>query len=65
MYSKFSTEKIMRKDKISFKIQQPKHRAHKALFDNELPFQPKVVHPKKGQYHRRPKHRNDMDSWES
>jgi stalled ribosome alternative rescue factor ArfA len=54
----------MKKDIISFKIQQPKHRAHKALFDDDLPFKHKVEKPKKGQYHRRPKHRNDFDSWE-
>jgi stalled ribosome alternative rescue factor ArfA len=54
----------MKKDIISFKIQQPKQRAHRALFDDDLPFKHKVEKAKKGQYHRRPKHRNNLDSWE-
>jgi hypothetical protein len=55
---------IVNKDKISFKIPRVKPRAHKALFDNDLPFQHKVVNPKKSQYNRRPKHRNNLDDWE-
>lgn len=52
------------RDKISFKVPKLKHRAHKVLFDNDLPFQPKVVHPKKSQYNRKPKHRNNFDEWD-
>jgi stalled ribosome alternative rescue factor ArfA len=52
----------MKREILSFKIEPVKHRAHKALFDDELPFKHKVEKPKKGQYHRRPKHRNE--SWE-
>jgi hypothetical protein len=51
----------MKKEILSFKIQRPKTRAHKPLFDRDLPFQPKVVNPK-NQYKRRPKHRNG--DWE-
>lgn len=52
----------MKRTVMNFKIEQPKHRAHKALFDADLPFKPKVEKQKKGQYNRRPKHRKD--SWE-
>lgn len=54
----------MKKHIISFKVPRVRGRAHRALFDDELPFQPKVVPPKKGQYNRRPKHRNDPESWD-
>lgn len=54
----------MKREPITFRIEPMKHRAHKALFDDELPFQPKVEKPKKGQYHRRPKHRNKPEAWE-
>ena len=46
------------KNVITFRIEKPKQRFHKALFDDELPFKHKVEKPKKGQYQRRPKHRN-------
>ncbi len=58
------SKEVNNRDKISFKIPKVKTRAHKALFDNDLPFQHKVVNPKKGQYNRRPKHRNNLDDWE-
>ena len=48
----------MKREIISFRIEPMKPRAHRALFDDELPFKPKVEKPKKGQYQRRPKHRN-------
>ena len=48
----------MKNQVISFRIAKPKHRAHRMLFDEDLPFKPKVEKPKKGQYQRRPKHRN-------
>jgi stalled ribosome alternative rescue factor ArfA len=54
----------MKREIITFKIEPMKHRAHKALFDDELPFKPKVEKPKKGQYHRRPKHRGKPEAWE-
>jgi stalled ribosome alternative rescue factor ArfA len=54
----------MKREIITFRIEPMKHRAHKPLFDDELPFKHKVEKPKKGQYHRRPKHRNNTDSWE-
>lgn len=47
----------MKKQVITFKFKQQKHRAHKALFDNDLPFGQKIVNPK-NQYKRRPKHRS-------
>jgi stalled ribosome alternative rescue factor ArfA len=46
------------KNVITFRIEKPKQRVHRALFDDELPFKHKVEKPKKGQYQRRPKHRN-------
>ena len=44
---------------LSFTVEQPKKRVHRALFDNDLPFKPKVEKSKKGQYNRKPKHRKD------
>jgi len=49
---------------ISFRIEKPKQRNHRALFDDDLPFKHKVEKPKKGQYHRRPKHQGKIESWE-
>lgn len=49
------------KNVISFRIEKPKQRNHRALFDDELPFKHKVEKPKKGQYQRRPKHRNQNE----
>ena len=46
------------KDIITFRIDKPKQRHHRALFDDDLPFKHKVEKPKKGQYQRRQKHRN-------
>jgi stalled ribosome alternative rescue factor ArfA len=54
----------MKREIISFKIEPIKHRVHKALFDEDLPFKHKVEKPKKGQHIRRPKHRNKFASWE-
>lgn len=54
----------MKREIISFKIERPKHRAHRVLFQDDTPFKPKVVKSKKGEYSRRPKHRNDDDSWQ-
>jgi len=50
----------MKKDYLSFKISQPKHRAHRMLFDEDLPFKHRVENPKKGQYKRKPKHKKEM-----
>lgn len=46
----------MKKEIVKFKVARQKTRAHKALFDNDLPFGHKVVNPKNN-YKRRPKHR--------
>ena len=51
----------MKREIISFKIEPMKHRHHKVLFDDELPFKHKVEKPKKGQYQRRQKHRNKYE----
>lgn len=51
----------MKREIISFRIEPMKHRVHKALFDDALPFKHKVEKPKKGQYQRRPKHRNQNE----
>ena len=48
----------MKREILSFRIEPVKPRAHRALFDDDLPFKHKVEKPKKGQYQRRPKHRN-------
>lgn len=48
----------MKREIISFKIDKPKHRAHRVLFDENTPFKPKVV-KSKIQYQRKPKHRKD------
>lgn len=41
----------------TLRLQAPKPRAHRALFDRELPFRPKVEKSSK-LYQRQPKHRN-------
>lgn len=43
--------------KIIVKIPQLRTRAHRVLFDKELPFQPRREQSRK-QYQRRPKNRN-------
>lgn len=52
----------MKREVIQFRIEPMKHRAHRALFDDDLPFKHKVEKPKKGQYRRRDKHRK-QDDW--
>lgn len=47
----------MKKEILKLKVGRIKHRAHKALFDNDLPFGHKVVNPKNN-YKRKPKHRS-------
>jgi hypothetical protein len=47
----------MKRETLSFKIERPKHRAHRVLFDENTPFKPKVV-PGKATYNRKQKHRN-------
>ena len=42
---------------IQFKLAPVKPRRHRALFDEDLPFRPRVEQPKT-QYRRRPKHRD-------
>ena len=42
------------------KFQAPKGRHHQALFDNDLPFRPKVE-KRKDAYRRKPKHVNKPD----
>ena len=51
----------MKREILSFKVEQPKHRAHWVLFDENTPFKPKVVQSKKGEYNRKQKHRNKND----
>lgn len=46
----------MKKELLSFKIEQPKHRAHRVLFCDNTPFKPKVVQNKLA-YRRNPKHK--------
>jgi hypothetical protein len=46
---------LMKKELLSFKIEQPKHRVHRVLFDENTPFKPKVVQSKT-QYRRKNKH---------
>ena len=50
----------MKKEIISFKVSQPKHRAHRMLFDDNLPFKHKVENSKKGQFKRKSKHRKEI-----
>lgn len=45
----------MKREIISFKIAQPKHRAHHVLFCEDTPFKPKRVDRKDG-YRRKEKH---------
>lgn len=45
----------MKRETFSFKIEQPKHRAHRVLFDEDSPFKPKRVERKDG-YRRKDKH---------
>jgi hypothetical protein len=47
---------------ISFRIEQPKHRAHRVLFENDTPYKPKVVRPK-NVYKRKDKHQNKFDKY--
>jgi hypothetical protein len=51
----------MKREILSFKIERPKHRAHRVLFDEDTPFKPKVVESKKGVYNRKQKHRNQNE----
>lgn len=41
---------------IQFRLQIPKERRHRALFDQDLPFRGRVEQPRT-QYQRQPKHR--------
>ena len=50
----------MKKEHLSFKISQPKHRAHRMLFDEDLPYKHRVENPKKVNYKRKPKYRKDI-----
>jgi hypothetical protein len=47
----------MKKQILSFIVEQPKHRAHRVLFQENTPFKPKVVQSKIA-YNRKPKHKN-------
>ena len=47
--------------KIVIKIPAQKQRRHQALFDNDLPFQPRKQVSQK-QYKRNPKHKNSRNS---
>ncbi len=50
----------MKKEHLSFKISKPKNRAHRMLFDDDLPFKHRVENPKKGQYKRKLKNIKEM-----
>lgn len=50
---------IMKRESITFLTSSPKHRAHRVLFDNTLPFQPKVV-KSKTLYKRHSKHKKSF-----
>ncbi len=54
---------IVRKQVISFKIPQVKHRVHYALFAEDTPFKPKVV-KRRDTYKRKPKYVNRDSDWE-
>lgn len=54
----------MKRELLSFRIEPMKHRAHRALFDDDLPFKHRVEKSKKKENLRRPKHRNQRDDWE-
>jgi hypothetical protein len=49
----------MKKQTLSFIISAPKARAHRVLFDRDLPFRARVEKTPK-QYQRKPKHRNQL-----
>lgn len=49
----------MKRELITFMTTRPKHRAHRVLFDNELPFKPKVV-KNKTLYKRQQKHKKSL-----
>jgi stalled ribosome alternative rescue factor ArfA len=51
---------VMNKQK-PIRITPPKPRMHRALFDQDLPFRPKVEKSPK-QYQRKPKHRNQGEN---
>ena len=51
----------MRKQGFSMLVAAPSKRMHRALFDKELPFQPKVEKSRKA-YVRNQKHRNKGNS---
>jgi len=46
---------VMKREILSFTVKEPKHRAHRVLFQNDTPFKPKVVQSK-AQYRRKDKH---------
>lgn len=50
----------MKKQTLSFVVEQPKHRAHRVLFQINTPFKPKVVQDKT-LYRRKPKHSKDQE----
>lgn len=51
----------MKKTTLQFKTAQPKHRAHRPLFEEDSPFKPKVV-KRKDLYKRKPKYKNHIDT---
>lgn len=52
----------MKRESLTFRIEPMKNRHHKMLFDEDLPFKPKVEKPKKGRYKRKNKH--NKDAWD-
>lgn len=51
----------MKRDISHFTVPVIKTRAHRVLFDDELPFKPKIYQNKKNQYQRKVKHKKDLE----
>lgn len=52
----------MKNKTLSFKIEMPKHRVHRVLFQDNTPFKPKVVQSKIA-YNRKPKHKGNQNEY--
>ena len=53
--------KNMTKRRTTIKLELPKQRMHRMLFDDELPFRPRVEKNPKTTFKRKPKHPNKGD----
>lgn len=52
----------MKNKTLSFTIEQPKHRAHRVLFQENTPFKPKVAQSKII-YNRKSKHKGNQNEY--